>query len=86
VSYFGSVLLGEYWKGSGTNDDQQYSSSHFAMQVGGGVEIRWPGSIQGVRVSVDYRHVFAGDRDRDQVRFLAAYVIGPRRFTARSAG
>lgn len=50
------------------------------MQAGGGLEIRWPRSIQGVRVSVDYRHVFAGSRDRNQVRFLCAYVIGPRRF------
>jgi hypothetical protein len=86
VSYFGSVLLGQYWKGSGTNDDLEYSSSHFAMQVGGGAEFRWPGSIQGVRVSVDYRHVFAGDRGEGQLRLLGAYVIGPRRFTGRPTG
>jgi hypothetical protein len=86
VSYFGSVLLGGYWKGSGIDDDQEYISTHFAMQFGGGVEFRWPNSIQGVRVSVDYRHVFAGDRDRNQFRFLGAYVIGPRRFKARPTG
>jgi hypothetical protein len=86
ASYFGSVLLGEYWKGSGTNAELEYSSSHFAMQAGGGVEFRWPGSIQGVRVSVDYRHVFAGDRDRNQLRLLGAYIVGPRRFKGRPTG
>jgi len=77
---FASVLVGSYWKGSDTND-QSFASSHPAMQVGGGVEVRWPNSIQGVRLSVDYRHVFAGERSRNQLRFLASYVIGPRRFT-----
>jgi hypothetical protein len=86
VTRFAHALFGEYWNGSGTSDDQWFSSSHFAVQVGGGVEIRWPGSIQGVRISVDYRHVFAGDRARNQFRVLGAYVIGPRRFTRRSTG
>ena len=82
AGYFVNVLVGQYWKGSGTRD-HEFTSSHFATQVGGGVEFRWPDSIQGVRVSVDYRHVFAGDRDRSQFRLLGAYVIGPRRFTRR---
>jgi hypothetical protein len=78
---FVHVLFGEYWKGSGLDDpDHEFASSHFAMQLGGGMEIRWPGSFQGVRVSVDVRRVFAGDHDRNQVRLLCAYVIGPRRF------
>jgi len=86
VSRFAHVLIGQYWKGSGTRDEQWFNSSHFAMQVGGGFEVRWPGSIQGVRVSVDYRRVFAGDRDRNQLRVLGAYVIGPRRFARRPTG
>jgi hypothetical protein len=78
---FVDVLFGEYWKGSGSDDpDHEYASSHLVMQLGGGVEVRWPGSVQGVRVSVGVRRVFAGDRDRNQVRLLCAYVIGPRRF------
>jgi hypothetical protein len=82
VRPFASVMVGGYWKGSDAND-QDYSSSHPAMQVGGGLEIRWPNSIQGVRLSVDYRHVFAAERSRNQLRVLASYVIGPRRFVRR---
>ena len=82
---FGTLLVGSYWKGSGTNntdddDDQEFASQHFAMQVGSGLEFRWPGSFQGVRMSIDFRRVFAGQRDRNQWRFLGIYVVGPRRF------
>jgi hypothetical protein len=80
---FAHALAGEYWKGSGRSDDQWFSSHHFTLQLGGGVEVRWPGSIQGVRVSLDYRRVFAGDQTRNQLRVLGAYVIGPRRFARR---
>jgi hypothetical protein len=79
---FAIALLGTYYKGSGIDEDDVLSS-HFAMQFGGGVEMRFPGSIQGVRVSLDYRHAFAGERDRKQFRLVGAYVIGPRRFTRR---
>ena len=79
VKPFGSILLGSYWKGSGATD-RDFASNHLAVQVGGGLEIRWPKSIQGVRVSVDYRRVFAAGGPRNQLRFLGAYVIGPRRF------
>jgi hypothetical protein len=82
VRPFAHVLLGNYWIGSGT-DEQEFISDHFATQVGGGVEVRWAESIQGVRMSVEFRRVFAGARDRNQIRFLCAYVIGPRRFTRR---
>lgn len=80
VRPFASVLLGTYWKGS-SQADQDYLSSHFTIQAGGGVEIRWAESIQGLRASVDYRRVFAGSHTRNQLRFVCAYVIGPRRFT-----
>lgn len=78
---FGQILLGKYWKGSGSGrDDQEFASEHFVMEFGGGVEFRWPGSFQGARLSLDYLRVFAGNADRNELRFLGAYVIGPRRF------
>lgn len=76
---FVSVLLGAYWKGSG-QEDQEFVSSHFAVQTGAGAEMRWSNSIQGLRVSLDYRRVFASPGGRNQIRLLCAYVIGPRRF------
>jgi hypothetical protein len=76
---FLNILLGTYWKGSG-RDDQEFISSHFAVQTGLGAEMRWPNSIQGLRVSLDYRRVFAGNGARNQIRLICAYVIGPRRF------
>jgi hypothetical protein len=79
IKPFGSALVGGYWKGSGT-EEQEYLSSHMALQLGGGLEFRWAGSIQGVRASIDYRRVFADDGDRNQIRLLCSYVIGPRRF------
>lgn len=88
LSPFVSVALGEYWKGSGADehsDDPEYSSDHFVMQGGVGLEMRFPGSIQGVRALVDYRHVFAGDSSRNQFRLTCSYVIGPHRFARRSA-
>jgi hypothetical protein len=76
---FAQILAGSYWKGSGV-EGRDFSSNHFALQAGGGVEFRWAGSFQGLRMSVDFRHVFAGDRSRNQTRALFAYVLGPRRF------
>ena len=75
---FASILLGKYWRASGATD-REFMSDHFAAQLGGGIELRWPESIQGVRLSVDYRRVF-GSSGENQLRFLGAYVIGPRRF------
>jgi len=82
---FATLLLGSYWQGSGKNhtdddDDQEFVSQHVAMQVGSGLEFRWPGSFQGIRMSVDFRRVFMGQRDRNQWRVLGIYVVGPRRF------
>jgi hypothetical protein len=82
---FASIVIGTYWKGSGATD-RDFVSEHFAVEVGGGVEIRWPRSIQGVRVSLDYRRVFATSGDKNQIRLLGAYVIGPRRFMRDSGG
>jgi hypothetical protein len=79
---FASILLGTYWKGSGAAD-RDFVSDHFAVQIGGGVEIRWPRSIQGVRLSLDYRRIFERDGDANQLR--GSYVIGPRRFMRASS-
>jgi hypothetical protein len=76
---FVSVLLGQYWKGSG-QEDREFISSHLAVQTGVGAEMRWPNSIQGLRVSLDYRHVLAVRSGRNQIRLMFGYVIGPRRF------
>ena len=84
VRPFASAMLGSYWKGSGV-EEPEFISNHFAMQFGGGVEFRWPGSIQGIRVMADWRYVFAGHLDRNQMRVLGLYVVGPRRFRAASA-
>jgi hypothetical protein len=81
---FVNVMMGRYWKGSGL-DDEEFISSHFAIQAGLGAEMRFPNSIQGVRVSLDYRRVFAGNGSRNQIRLLGAYVIGPRRFKTPSS-
>jgi hypothetical protein len=78
-------MLGAYWKGSGV-EEPEYISDHFAMQFGGGVEFRWPGSIQGIRLMADWRYVFAGESDRNQMRVLAMYVVGPRRYRAVRPG
>jgi hypothetical protein len=79
VTPFVNVLLGAYWKGSG-EEDEEFVSSHFALQAGAGAEMRWSNSIQGIRVSLDYRRVFASHGGRNQIRLICAYVIGPRRF------
>jgi hypothetical protein len=79
ISPFVNVLLGPYWKGSGL-EDQEFISRHFALETGLGAEVRWPNSIQGLRVSFDYRRVFVRNAPRNQIRLMCAYVIGPRRF------
>jgi hypothetical protein len=73
---FVHLLLGAYWKGSGVSD-LDFESGRFALQVGGGVDLRRTGSVHAVRLSVDYRHVFETDAGRNQLRFLTAYVLGP---------
>jgi hypothetical protein len=73
---FVDVLLGSYWQGSGA-EDSAYRSQHFTVQTGGGIDLRRSGSVHGLRLSVDYRRVVAASADRNQIRFVTAYVIGP---------
>jgi hypothetical protein len=71
---FAGVLLGGYWRGSG--EDDVPSSTHFALDVGGGIEMRWRDSIQGFRISTNYRRVFGADRNQIQIQVL--YFLAPR--------
>jgi hypothetical protein len=73
---FVGLLAGGYWQGSGV-EDPMFIDESFALQGGGGVDLRRKGSVHGLRLSVDYRHVFATGASRNQVRFLTAYVLGP---------
>jgi len=73
---FVNVLLGSYWKGSGV-EDPDFLSSHFAVQGGGGVDLRLKNSPHVVRLSLDYRHVVATGANRNQLRFLTSYVFSP---------
>ncbi len=74
---FVQVLVGGYWKGTGLKEPET-SPSHFALQTGGGVDLRRPTSIHGLRLSGDYRRVFAGERGRHQVQLLISYFVGWR--------
>jgi hypothetical protein len=73
---FVNLLVGSYWKGSAEQDDG-FDAGHAAVQAGGGIDLRRTGSVHGLRLAVDYRHVFAGDASRNQLRFMAAYTLGP---------
>jgi hypothetical protein len=73
---FVSLLVGSYWKGSAEEDDG-FDAGHVALQAGGGIDLRRTGSVHGLRLAVDYRHVYAGDASRNQLRFVAAYTLGP---------
>lgn len=70
-------LLGEYWKGTGLREPDLLPGN-FALQAGGGIDIRRPQSIHGLRVSGDYRRVFAGERGRHQFQFIVSYFLGWR--------
>ena len=74
---FVHLLLGAYWKGTGLEDPDLLPGT-FAIQTGGGIDIRSPASIHGIRVSGDYRHVFDGERGRHQLQFVIAYFLGWR--------
>jgi len=76
---FVSLLVGSYWKGSAEQDDG-FDPGHVALQAGGGIDLRRTGSAHGLRLAVDYRRVFAGDASRNQLRFVAAYTLGPPKF------
>jgi hypothetical protein len=73
---FVNLLVGSYWKGSAEENDG-FDPGHVALQAGGGIDLRRTGSVHGLRLAVDYRHVFAGDASRNQLRFVAAYTLGP---------
>ena len=73
---FVSLLVGSYWKGS-AEQDGGFDPGHVALQAGGGIDLRRTGSVHGLRLAVDYRHVYAGDASRNQLRFVAAYTLGP---------
>lgn len=73
---FTNLLLGSYWKGSGI-EDRDFLSQHFTLQGGGGIDLRRTGSAHGLRLSVDYRRVFATNANRNQLRFVTSYVLGP---------
>ena len=72
---FVNGLLGGYWTGSGA-EDREYQS-HLALQAGGGIDLRRAGSVHGLRLSIDYRRVFVFPADRNQLRFVTSYVLGP---------
>ena len=76
VMPFASVLIGGYGKGAGV-DDAVFESRHFALQGGGGIDLRRSGSVHGVRLSVDYRRVFSTSADGNQLKFVTSYVLGP---------
>jgi hypothetical protein len=74
---FVHFLAGGYWKGTGLKEPE-FQASDPAVQMGGGIDIRRPGSIHGLRVSGDYRHVFAGEQSRQQLQFVVSYFVGWR--------
>jgi hypothetical protein len=76
---FVQLLIGGYWKGTGLKEPD-LNPVNTALQVGGGIDIRRPESIHGLRLSGDYRHVFAdgGRSERDQLQLLASYFVGWR--------
>ncbi|OFW26035.1 MAG: hypothetical protein A3H97_11430 [Acidobacteria bacterium RIFCSPLOWO2_02_FULL_65_29] len=69
-------LVGGYWKGTGLKEPE-FLPSDFTLQIGGGVDLRRPASIHGLRLSTDYRRVFA-DRGRQQLQLLVSYFVGWR--------
>jgi hypothetical protein len=73
---FVSLLVGSYWTGSGA-EDPDFLSSDFTFQGGGGVDLRRRESAHGLRLSFDYRRVIATNANRNQLRFLTSYVLGP---------
>ena len=72
---FVGLLLGAYWKGSGVETPESLDAQ-FTLQAGGGIDLRRAGSIHGLRLSADYRHVFATPH-RNQLRLMTSYVLGP---------
>jgi hypothetical protein len=73
---FVGLLVGGYWKASGL-DDPGFDSGHFAIQPGGGIDLRRVGSVHALRLALDYRRVIATSANRNQLRFLISYVFDP---------
>jgi hypothetical protein len=74
---FAHFLLGGYWNGSGLKEPETMDVN-LALQAGGGIDLRSPRSIHGLRLAGDYRRVFAGDRGRHQTQFVVSYFVGWR--------
>ena len=74
---FVHVLLGGYWTGTGLKDPETLPGT-FALQLGGGVDIRRPSSIHGFRLCGDYRRVFNEGHGRHQLQFTVSYFVGWR--------
>jgi hypothetical protein len=72
---FADFMFGSYWKGSGVKD-RDFASNHFALQAGGGIELRRMESIHGLKLCLRFRRISATDAPRTQIRFDAAYVVG----------
>ena len=70
-------LVGGYWKGSGVKEPDLLPGT-FALQTGGGIDIRKATSIHGLRVAGDYRRVFDDGRARHQLQFVVSYFLGWR--------
>ena len=60
--------------------------SNLALQAGGGVDLRRPQSIHGLRLSADYRRVFAEEEGRHQVQFVISYFVGWRGASRHQGG
>jgi hypothetical protein len=75
---FVQFLLGGYWSGTGQRGDHEFLDSNLAIQAGGGVDLRRPTSNHGLRLSADYRRVFAEEQGRHQLQFVVSYFLGWR--------
>lgn len=74
---FVHALLGAYWRGTGLKEDE-YGPPDFTLQTGGGIDLRRPRSIHGLRIAADYRRVFADDGGRHQLQVVVSYFLGAR--------
>ena len=74
---FVHLLMGAYWKGTGLRTPDTLPGN-FALQTGGGLDIRRPESIHGLRLAGDYRRVFAREQGRHQLQFVVSYFVGWR--------
>ena len=71
---FVHFLIGAYWRGTGLKDPETLPAN-FALQIGGGLDMRRPESIHGLRVSGDYRHVFAAAGEGGGVNCSSSSLI-----------